>query len=108
MHLIGSATKEQRVLCAVEKHTNVCFSSDIWKRQYQKSLSVIDFNSRKYNTQTMLQIHMIVDYYLQLGKKKILFPLINLSFDQQDVLYREVVVREALISVLIWTNLTFL
>lgn len=49
-------------------------------------------------TQTMLQIYQIVGYYQQLSKnKRSCFTLINLSFDEQDVLYLEAVVREALI-----------
>lgn len=48
-------------------------------------------------TQTMLQIYQI-GYYQQPSKnKRSCFTLINLSFDEQDVLYLEAVVREALI-----------
>lgn len=46
----------------------------------------------------MLQIYLIVGYYQQLSKKKrSCSTLINLSFDEQDVLYLEAVVCEALI-----------
>lgn len=56
----------------------------------------------------MLQIDLIVGFYEQLSKKKKILFSINLTFDRPDVLYMEAVLCEALMSVLIWTNWTFL